>query len=133
MKQIDFKIYGYRWVVLMAFMFVIAINQLLWITFAPITSSATAFYGVSDLSIGLLSMCFMIVYIVVSIPASWVIDKYGIKIAVGIGVTLTGIFGLLRGVFAADYTFVLIAQIGIAIGQPFILNAITTIAAIIIL
>lgn len=129
MKQIDFKIYGYRWVVLMAFMFVIAINQILWITFAPITSSATAFYGVSDLSIGLLSMCFMIVYIVVSIPASWVIDKYGIKIAVGIGVTLTGIFGLLRGVFAADYTFVLIAQIGIAIGQPFILNAITTIAA----
>ena len=129
MEQFDFKIYGYRWVVLVAFMFVISINQLLWITFAPITSSAAAFYGVSDLSIGLLSMCFMIVYIVVSIPASWVIDKYGIKIAVGIGVTLTGAFGLLRGIFAADYTFVLIAQIGIAIGQPFILNAITTIAA----
>ncbi len=111
MEQIDFKIYGYRWVVLVAFMFVISINQLLWITFAPITSSAAAFYGVSDLSIGLLSMCFMIVYIVVSIPASWVIDKYGIKIAVGIGVALTGVFGLLRGVFSADYTFVLIAQI----------------------
>ena len=129
MEQIDFKIYGYRWVVLVAFMFVISINQLLWITFAPITSSAADFYGVSDLSIGLLSMCFMIVYIAVSIPASWVIDKYGIKIAVGIGVTLTGVFGLLRGVFAADYTFVLIAQIGIAIGQPFILNSITTISA----
>ena len=129
MEQIDFKIYGYRWVVLVAFMFVISINQLLWITFAPITSSAAAFYGVSDLSIGLLSMCFMIVYIVVSIPASWVIDKYGIKIAVGIGVTLTGIFGLLRGILSDNYTLVLIAQIGIAIGQPFILNAITTIAA----
>ena len=129
MEQIDFKIYGYRWVVLVAFMFVISINQLLWITFAPITSSAVAFYGVSDLSIGLLSMCFMIVYIVVSIPASWVIDKYGIKIAVGIGVTLTGIFGLLRGILSDNYTLVLIAQIGIAIGQPFILNAITTIAA----
>ena len=129
MEQNNFKIYGYRWVVLVAFMFVISINQLLWITFAPITSSAAAFFGVSDLSIGLLSMCFMIVYIVVSIPASWVIDKYGIKIAVGMGVTLTGVFGLLRGVFSADYTFVLIAQIGIAIGQPFILNAITTISA----
>ena len=129
MEQIDFKIYGYRWVVLVAFMFVISINQLLWITFAPITSSAATFYGVSDLRIGLLSMCFMIVYIVVSIPASWVIDKYGIKVAVGIGVTLTGIFGLLRGLLAADYTFVLIAQIGIAIGQPFILNAVTTVAA----
>ena len=129
MGQIDFKIYGYRWVVLVAFMFVISINQLLWITFAPITSSAAAFYGVSDLSIGLLSMCFMIVYIVVSIPASWVIDKFGIKIAVGIGVTLTGIFGLLRGLLSDNYTFVLLAQIGIAIGQPFILNAITTVSA----
>jgi MFS family permease len=129
MGQIDFKIYGYRWVVLVAFMFVISINQLLWITFAPITSSAAAFYGVSDLSIGLLSMCFMIVYIVVSIPASWVIDKFGIKIAVGIGVTLTGIFGLLRGLMSDNYTLVLIAQIGIAIGQPFILNAITTVSA----
>ena len=129
MEQIDFKIYGYRWVVLVAFMFVISINQILWITFAPITSSAAAFYGVSDLSIGLLSMCFMIVYIVVSIPASWVIDKYGIKIAVGIGVTLTGIFGLLRGLLSDNYTLVLIAQIGIAIGQPFILNAITTVSA----
>ena len=129
MEQINFKIYGYRWVVLVAFMFVISINQLLWITFAPITSSAAVFYGVSDFSIGLLSMCFMIVYIVVSIPTSWVIDKYGIKIAVGIGVTLTGIFGLMRGILSDNYNFVLIAQIGIAIGQPFILNAITTIAA----
>ena len=129
MEAIDFKIYGYRWVVLVAFMFVISINQLLWITFAPITGSAAIYYGVSDLSIGLLSMCFMIVYIVVSIPASWVIDKFGIRVAVGIGVTLTGLFGLMRGLVATDYNLVLIAQIGIAIGQPFILNAVTTVAA----
>ena len=129
MEQNNFKIYGYRWVVLLVFMFVVAINQLLWITFAPITGSAASFYGVSDLSIGLLSMSFMIVYIVISIPASWTIDTYGIRVAVGIGVTLTGIFGLLRGLFASSYTIVLIAQIGIAIGQPFILNAVTTVAA----
>ena len=129
MEQTDFKVFGYRWVVLLVFMFVVAINQLLWITFAPITGSAAAYYGVSDLSIGLLSMSFMIVYIFVSIPASWMIDTYGIRVAVGIGVTLTGIFGLLRGLFASNYTIVLVAQIGIAIGQPFILNAVTTVAA----
>jgi sugar phosphate permease len=129
MEQTDFKVYRYRWVVLLVFMFVVAINQLLWITFAPITGSAATYYGVSDLSIGLLSMSFMIVYIFVSIPASWMIDTYGIRVAVGIGVTLTGIFGLLRGLFAPNYTIVLIAQIGIAIGQPFILNAVTTVAA----
>jgi predicted MFS family arabinose efflux permease len=110
-------------------MFITAANQLLWITFAPITGSAARYYGVSDLSIGLLSMSFMIVYIFVSIPASWVIDTRGIRVAVGTGAALTGIFGLLRGLLAADYNLVLISQIGIAIGQPFILNAITKVAA----
>jgi MFS family permease len=71
----------------------------------------------------------MVVYIFISIPASWAIDTYGIRTAVGIGAALTGIFGLLRGIVASDYTLVLIAQIGIAIGQPFILNAVTTVAA----
>ena len=129
MEQTNFKVYGYRWIVLLAFMFITAANQLLWITFAPITGSAARYYGVSDLSIGLLSMSFMIVYIFVSIPASWVIDTLGIRVAVGIGAALTGIFGLLRGLLAADYNLVLISQIGIAIGQPFILNAITKVAA----
>ena len=129
MKETSFKVYGYRWIVLLAFMGVVAINQLLWITFASITSKATEYYGVSDLSIGLLSMSFMIVFIFVSIPASWVIDTRGIRVAVGIGAALTGVFGLLRGLLAENYTLVLVAQIGIAIGQPFILNAVTKVAA----
>ena len=129
MEQASFKVYGYRWVVLFSFMLVVAVNQLLWITFAPITSSAARYYGVSDLSIGLLSMSFMIVYIVTSIPASWVIDTKGIRLGVGIGATLTGLFGLLRGLAAANYTLALISHIWIAFGQPFILNAITKVAA----
>jgi len=65
----------------------------------------------------------------VSIPASWIIDTYGIRIGVGVGAVLTGVFGLLRGIYTDNYTFVLIFQIGIAIGQPFLLNAITKLAA----
>jgi cyanate permease len=129
MQQTKFKVYGYRWIMLSAYMFIAAVNQLLWITFAPITSDATMYYGISDLKIGILSMCFMIVYIIVSIPASWVIDKYGIRIGVGIGTVFTGLFGLLRGLVSADYNLLLLSQIGIAIGQPFILNAITKLAA----
>ena len=129
MEQGTYRVYGYRWVVLLVFMGIIALNQLLWITFAAITTDAMGFYNVSDLSIGLLSLIFMVVYIFVSFPASWVIDTYGIRVGVGIGAALTGIFGLVRGLMASDYTWVLVAQIGIAIGQPFILNAITTIAA----
>lgn len=129
MAHSEFKVYRQRWLVLLAFMIVVAVNQLMWITFAPITSSAAAYYHVSDLSIGLLSLVFMAVYIVVSIPASWMIDSYGIRTAVGIGAALTGLFGLMRGLAADSYTLVLIAQIGIAVGQPFILNAITSVSA----
>ncbi len=129
MEETGFRVYGYRWVVLLAFMCIIVANQLLWITFAPITGTAATYYGVSDLSIGLLSMSFMIVYIILSIPASWAIDTYGLRVAVGIGAALTGVFGLLRGLLAPNYTLVLISQVGIAAGQPFILNAITKVAA----
>lgn len=129
MPKTDFKVYGIRWMMLTVYMVMVAVNQLLWITFAPITGEATKYYAVSDLRIGILSMCFMIVYIVVSIPASWVIDKFGIRIGVGIGAAFTGVFGLVRGFAGTDYNWLLIAQIGIAIGQPFILNAITKLAA----
>jgi len=129
MEQTRFNVYPYRWVVLLAFMSIIVVNQLLWITFAPITSAAVEYYRVSELSIGLLSLIFMIVYVLVSFPASWAIDTYGIHVGVGIGAALTGIFGLVRGLVASDYKLVLIAQIVIAIGQPFLLNAVTTVAA----
>ena len=129
MESTKFKVYKYRWIMLIVYMLVIAANQLLWITFAPITAAATSYYGVSDLYIGILSMCFMIVYIVVSFPASWIIDTYGIRVGVGIGAVLTGVFGLMRGLAGTDYTLLLVAQIGIGIGQPFLLNAITKFAA----
>jgi cyanate permease len=129
MPNSEFKIYGSRWLMLIVYMLMVAVNQMLWITFAPITGDAMVYYGVSDLKIGILSMCFMIVYIAVSIPASWIIDKYGIRIGVGTGAVFTGVFGLIRGFAGSDYHVLLIAQIGIAIGQPFILNAITKLAA----
>ncbi|OIO99884.1 MAG: MFS transporter [Bacteroidetes bacterium CG2_30_33_31] len=129
METAKFKVYKYRWIILIVYMLIVAVNQMLWITFAPITVDSTIYYGVSDLHIGILSMCFMIVYIVVSFPASWIIDTYGIRIGVGIGALLTGIFGLSRGLVSNNFELVLFSQIGIAVGQPFILNAITKLAA----
>ena len=124
-----YKLYGYRWVVLAVFMFINLTIQMLWITYAPITGPAAEFYGVTDLQIGLLAMTFMIAFIPLSIPVSWVIDTYGFRIAAGIGAALMGIFGLLRGFAGADYTLVLWSTIGIAVAQPFLLNAWTTVPA----
>ncbi|MFH2131451.1 MAG: MFS transporter [bacterium] len=129
MAEKDFQVYRYRFVVLGVFMVINAVVQTLWITFAPITGHAAEFYKVTDLDIGLLSMIWMIVYLVVSIPASWVIDTYGSRVSVSIGAIFIAGFALMRGYFGSDYTMVLIATIGLSIGQPFIMNANTTVAA----
>jgi MFS family permease len=84
---------------------------------------------VTDLQIGFLAMSFMIAFIPLSIPVSWVIDTYGFRVAVSIGAVLMGIFGLLRGFAGANYSLVLWSTIGIAASQPFLLNAWTKVPA----
>jgi MFS family permease len=125
----SFRVYGYRWVVLLSFMFIAGMTQLLWITFAPITGAAAQFYHTSDLVISLLSMSFMVIYIVIVIPSAWMIDTLGFRTAVGIGAGLTAVFALTRGIFAASFPLVFASQIGIAMGQPLVVGAITKVAA----
>ncbi|GKX29992.1 hypothetical protein SH1V18_24720 [Vallitalea longa] len=125
----EYKIYPYRWVVLLCTLPILAMTNIFWLTFAPITNSAESYYNVSGISIAFLSMCYMIVYIIAAIPASILIDTKGFKISVTIGAVLSAVFGMARGIFADNYTIVVICQIGVALGQPFLVNAITKIAA----
>lgn len=129
MEEKTFRLYGYRWVVLAVFMFINITIQMLWIAYAPITGPAASFYGVSDLKIGFLAMTFMIAFIPLSIPVSWAIDTYGFRLTVSIGAVLMGIFGIVRGLAGADYPLVLLSTIGVAISQPFLLNAWTKVPA----
>jgi MFS family permease len=124
-----FRLYGYRWVVLAVFMFINLTIQMLWIGYAPITGPAARFYGVTDLQIGLLSMIFMIAFIPLSIPVSWVIDTYGFRWAVTLGAILMGVFGILRGLAGANFGLVLWSTVGIAITQPLMLNTWTKVPA----
>jgi MFS family permease len=130
MTDKPYRLYGYRWVVLAVFMLINLTMQMLWIAYAPITGSAAKFYRVSDLQIGMLSMVFMIAYVPLSIPISWAIDTYGFRLTVSIGAILMGIFGVLRGLAGGDYTLVLLSTIGVAISQPFLLNAWTKLPAL---
>lgn len=70
-------------------------------------------------------MVYMLAFLIMSFPASYIIDTYGIKIGIGFGALLLGVFSLLKAIFASSFTGVIIAQTGLAIAQPFILNAVT--------
>ena len=123
-REEEHTVYGFRWVVLAAFMFVAAVTQLMWLNYAPITSQTQELMGVSEFRVVLLATMFPLVYIPVSIPAGFIIDRKGFRFAVLIGALLTTAFSFLR-LFADNYALVLVGMIGISLGQPFVLNSIT--------
>lgn len=128
-EQTAVRAYGYRWVVLVVWMLVNILMQALWICYAPVSSQAAQVWGVSEFWVGFLAMSFMYVYIVMSLPASWVIEKYGFSFAVGISGVIMGAAALLKGIFALNFTVVLVCQIAIAIVQPLMVNSGTKFAA----
>ncbi|SMC16599.1 MFS transporter, FLVCR family, feline leukemia virus subgroup C receptor-related protein [Clostridium acidisoli DSM 12555] len=121
--------YKYRWVILAVFSIINAVIQMQWLTFASVAIIAQKVYKVSSFQIDSLSMIFMLVFIVACIPASYIIDRFGIRIGIGIGAILTGIFSLIKGIYADNYSIIFFAQFGLAVAQPFILNATTKIGA----
>jgi len=128
MADKSYRLYGYRWMVLAVFMFINITIQILWISYAPITTPAANFYHVSDAQIGLFSEIWFIAFIPLSFPVSWAIDTFGFYRAVGLGAILMAVFGILRG-FAGSYSLVVWCTIGLGIAQPFLLNAWTKIPA----
>ena len=128
----DYKVYPYRWVVLAAFMLVTVLIEVQWLTHAPVARAAEVFYAGqfdpdSIINIDFLSMIYMLVFLVVCIPASYIIDTFGIRVGLGIGSILTAVFSLMKGFGGASFAVVLAAQCGLAAAQPFILNAVTAV------
>ena len=121
-----YRVYGYRWVVLGVFMLANLAIQILWISYAPITTSAAGYFSVSESTIGWFSMVFMVAFVPLSLPAAWLIDTRGLRSAVGLGVSLMAVFGVLRGFAGDDFTLAFLATVGIAVAQPFLLNSWTT-------
>ncbi|MDR2610632.1 MAG: MFS transporter, partial [Clostridiales Family XIII bacterium] len=133
MQQRDeYKVYGYRWVVLALYVAVATMIQIMWATFFAITIEAGDYYGFAEgdaeSAISLFSIIFMIGMIVISVPSFALFEKWGYKKAVGFGVLLMAIGAVVRGIFGHNYTIVLICTIIFAIAQPFILNAVGLVA-----
>lgn len=121
-------VYGYRWVVLAVFSILNIIVQMHWLNFAAIAREARIYYGVASLEIDFLALIFMIVFLVFCIPASYIIDTYGIRIGTGISAVFIGVFAMLKGLFPTSYTMICIAQIGLALAQPLLINSATKLA-----
>ncbi|MDP2892646.1 MAG: MFS transporter [Bacillota bacterium] len=128
-KDASYKVFSYRWVVLFMLVPVIVASEIFWLTFAPISSTAQSYYHVSSLGIDIFSMSYMFMYILFTMPASWVIEKYGFRVSIIIGAVLTTVFGITRFAFSESYIIALGSQFLLAAGQPFLVNVSTKVPA----
>jgi len=124
----EYKIYKYRWVILAVYMYVAALTQLYWLNFAAIDTFIEQRLSIPASSVMWFTLVFPLVQVLLTMPAGLIIDRKGFKYGVGIGALFTGIFAMLRLANPASFTILLISQIGISIGQPFVLNGVTKLA-----
>ena len=115
-----------RWSVLAAFVLVTSANQMLWLTFAPITTDAAAHYGVSEGAIGALSAVFPLLYVLLAIPAGFALDRW-FRGSVATGALLTALGGLVR-LGGDSYAWVLAGQLIVAFAQPLVTNSVAKVA-----
>jgi predicted MFS family arabinose efflux permease len=114
----------YRWVVLGVFLLVAGLSQAVWLNFAPLVTTVEARWGVSESEAGLLLLVFPLLYVLLSIPAGLLTDRKGYRYALRLASAGMAAFSLLR-IVDGGFWLMLTAQTGLAIFQPFAVNAIS--------
>ncbi|HWF72434.1 MAG TPA: MFS transporter [Solirubrobacteraceae bacterium] len=114
------------WTVIGAFALLAAATQLLWLTYAPITTGTAHHYRVSESAVGWLSEIFPLFYVVLAIPAGKLLDR-SLHGGLAAGALLTVLGGSLRLV-ADDFAWALAGQCVVALAQPLVLGAISKLA-----
>lgn len=99
-------------------------SQLIWITYAPILSTSAKFYHVSENEVSLFAAVFPLIYLIISIPVGYFIDKYGFRRALITGMLFLGVFSVLRSI-TASFIIALAFQVIAGIGQPFVMNSVS--------
>jgi predicted MFS family arabinose efflux permease len=113
--------------VVIAYSLVAAATQILWLTFAPIDTSAAHHYGVSTDAIGWLAEIFPLLYVVLALPAGRLLDA-GFRPALASGAGLVALGGVLR-LGGQTFAWAMAGQVAVAVAQPLILSAVGKLAA----
>jgi predicted MFS family arabinose efflux permease len=114
------------WQVVAAYTLVCAATQLLWLTYAPITTQTARHYGVSVATVGWLSEIFPLLYVVLAIPTGLLLDRW-FRPSLALGAVLV-VLGALARLDSASFASALVGQSLVAVAQPIVLSAVSKLA-----
>ena len=115
-----------RWRVIIAYGLVCAATQVLWLSYAAITTSSAHHYGVSVGAIGWLAEIFPLLYVVLAIPAGILLDRW-FRPSLALGGSLVALGGVVR-LGGQTFAWALAGQTVVAIAQPIVLSAVSKLA-----
>ncbi|XP_015180295.1 PREDICTED: feline leukemia virus subgroup C receptor-related protein 1 isoform X5 [Polistes dominula] len=116
----------------MIFVIYSASNAMQWIQYSIIANIVERYYKVTSVLVDLTSMIFMIAYIPFIFPASYLLDKFGLRVAVIAGAIGTAIGSWIK-VFSVSPNLFWTAFLGqtiVAISQTFVLSVPSRLAAV---
>jgi predicted MFS family arabinose efflux permease len=105
---------------------VCAATQLLWLTYAAITTETARRYGVSVGAVGWLAEIFPLMYVALAIPAGIVLDRW-FRPALALGGALVAVGGLLR-LGGQSFAWAMAGQVMVSVAQPLVLSAVSKLA-----
>jgi predicted MFS family arabinose efflux permease len=111
------------WRVLAAYVFLVAMSHVLWISFASVTSAAARTFHTTEVAIGLLVSVGPICSALLSIPAGVLPDRIGYRTPLLWAGLATAGFALARPM-AGSFPLLLILTVALLIPQPFLINAV---------
>lgn len=113
---------GAGWVVVGAYGLVAAATQMLWLTYAAITTDTARRYGVSVDAVGWLAEIFPLLYVVLAIPAGALLDRW-FRPSLALGGVLVAAGGLVR-LGGLTFAWALAGQTLVALAQPVVMSAV---------
>lgn len=128
------KAYRYRYLILLALVLLIFAVEIQWLHLAPVGRVANRFYrGQLPLRyakpVDLLSLTYLLVFVVVSIPSSYLLHRLGIRWATWIASACIIFGSLTKWLYLSSLPAVLFGQLFLAIGQAVVLTSITEIVS----
>jgi predicted MFS family arabinose efflux permease len=114
------------WRVIVAYGLVCAATQVLWLTYAAITTATARRYGVSVSAVGWLAEIFPLLYVALAIPAGILLDRW-FRPALAAGGALVALGGLVR-LGSETFAWAMAGQVMVAIAQPLVLSAVSKLA-----
>ncbi|KAL1242400.1 putative MFS-type transporter C09D4.1 [Trichinella spiralis] len=78
-------LYKRRWIVLTIFCMLSMSNSFQWIQYATVGNVIVDYYDVSYTAVDWTSLIYMIAYIPLILPATWVMDRYGLRLVLILG------------------------------------------------